>query len=273
MLTGTLSEDADTSVWEIRRGSRIAPLCLVEGVPVAGCYLLSIEGENNPDFSLAYTPDAPDGVEIRRGSDVITALRSGQMRTYFHHRTESGQWGAMARKLQEIATHGSVDSRQGKPRPGDRLPVPVYEAHKVSDLKNSSYRDNWSWAYTNYLQQIHDDVDRLTETVKERFALDLYLNVRKWGGRVVKILPAPFLPLKVIWHLAHMTVDLVRAKRAYDAGYTYKALALLGSAASEAYAAQKTTRKYIKWRKTRIEKKNVMRPERRFDSVVDLLKP
>jgi len=273
MLTGTLSEDADPSVAQTRRGSRIAPLCLVKGVPVAGCYLLSIEGEKNTDFSLAYTPDAPDGVEIRRGSDVIIALRSGQMRTYFHHRTESGQWGAMARKLHDIATHGSVDSRQGKPKMGDRLPVPVDEVHKVSDLKNNSYRDSWSWAYTNYLQQIHDDVDRLTETVKERFALNLYLDVRKWGGRVVKILPAPFLPLKVIWHLAHMTVDLVRAKRAYDAGYTYKALALLVSAASEAFAAQKHTRKYIKWRKTRIEAKNAARAERKFNSVIDVLNP
>jgi hypothetical protein len=109
--------------------------------------------------------------------------------------------------------------------------------------------------------------------VKERQALDIYLWIREYGGYVVKILPKPLLPIKIVWHLTHMTVDLVRAKRAYDAGHSDKALGLLWDAASELKDAASTTRKYTQSRKTRIEKRSAKRVERRYNNVTDILNP
>jgi hypothetical protein len=255
------------------KGSRIVPLCLVSGTPVAGCYLL-YENDIHNDFSMVYTPNAPDGVEFRTPESMILAVRRSEMQAYVLRRTESGQQGSVGRLLDQIANHDSPDQRQRPPGPNDRLKVPIREAYHVSgEYSYSDSQPGWYYTYDYYLDQIYRDVDRLTESVKERFALDAYYFIREYGGYVVNVLPKPLLPIQIAWHLVHLTVDLVRAKRAYDAGNTGKALGLLMDAAKQANKARKSTQKYRSWRKTRIEKRSTKRVERRYNNVTDILNP
>jgi hypothetical protein len=254
-------------------GSRIVPLCLVSGTPVAGCYLL-YENKIHDDFSMVYTPNAPDGVEFRSPESMILAVRRSEMQAYVLRRTESGKQGSVGRLLHQIANHDSLDQVDRHNRTDKFLRPPIWEAYHVTGLY--TYTDSqpgWYYTYDYYLDQIYRDIDRLTESVKERFALDAYYFIRKYGGYVVSVLPKPLLPIKIAWHLVHMTVDLVRAKRAYDAGNTGKALGLLKDAYNQAKSARKTNQKYRDWRKNRIDKQGIKRVERRYNNVTDILNP
>jgi hypothetical protein len=192
---------------------------------IDGALVLRDFSTEDPAFSLAYTPDAPDGQAYRRTAGFVASLQVAGMAEYYFQRAA----------FRDQRVIGSLLASHQQPNSDDRLEasiriVPEYRVTHFGDF------------YDGMIQRIIDDVDEQSESVTETAARYLY-TIIKWVGTIALM---PFPGASLAWGILHSSIDLARGVLAYRDGDRATASVFFLSAWLGAFSAGKGTLEIIK---------------------------
>lgn len=160
---------------------------LIEGVMV-----FKRQKAGAPDFSLLYTPEAPDGIRFRSPEEFISTLTSPGMDAYYYNRVSYKAQPSIGTLFQELS--------KNKERALQSLTFDDDE--KIRDLPR---------LHDAMIRRMIQDVDEQSLSKAEAFAEALY-NVVKWTGTILLI---PFPPAAVAWGFLNTSITLARGYLAY----------------------------------------------------------
>ena len=172
---------------------------------VEGVYIFRDFTNNNPEYKLLFTPNAPDGRDFRPLTDYAELMEAPSMQSYYLSRVSHYGQRKAGTFLEELY-------RGGKHNP-DFVKIEYWSEYRLPSAEQ---------LYGSMIERMIEDVDSLTESVAEkRFALAW--AVIKWTGTILLL---PFPQASFAWGVLTTTVTFIEAFRAYAAGDRATALPL-----------------------------------------------
>lgn len=172
---------------------------------VEGVYIFRDFTNDDPDYKLLFTPNAPDGRDFRPLTDYAQLMEAPSMQSYYLSRVS--QYGQL-----RAGTYLDELYRGGKYKP-DFVKIEYWSEHRVPSAEQ---------LYGSMIERMIEDVDSLTESVAEkRFALAW--TIIRWTGTILLL---PFPHASFAWGVLTTTVTLIEAFNAYAAGDRAAALPL-----------------------------------------------
>jgi hypothetical protein len=193
-LEATLLKDSRVSVLHIND-------CEISGV-----FVFKDFGSDDPQYTLIYTPQAPDGRLFRRADEFEETLKNTGMIEYYYGR-------ARYKKQPKLGTLFESLSRVD---PAQRLSIDisVRPEYQFIDLEP---------LFEKAINGMIEDVDAQTETDLER-SLELGYSIVRWTGTILLL---PYPPAALAWGTMNMSIGWVRGVIAYvegdrsEAGYHF----------------------------------------------------
>ncbi|VVP58749.1 dermonecrotic toxin domain-containing protein [Pseudomonas fluorescens] len=186
----------------------------LKGRLVVGVFVFRVHVDGKIEEYL-YTPDAPDGCELRPFKDFVSAVKTRGLGDYFYDRVYGKyqpQVGTYLTDLEQAANFTEVPTLERNSR--------------ITDLY---------WCYYDVLTKVISDVDEKTQSLEEIITGLVYNAVVS----AVSVIAIVYAPVGIALSVALLAQNLVQGVHAYTEGNRSKALSHFAKAVIELAALGK----------------------------------